>query len=202
MYIRRKVFSLTDEGFSPVEETTFDEQESLYSVVMTEDEVSLFSDVCEYLFSDEEEEQPKKGLSKRAKVGIGAGAGLAALATPYGVGKLVEHRGRKLADKAKELGKKALTDDEFKSKAIETNNKSIKKIQLGKNLQKPYNYVANGAKNFWAGQNGPAKWIKGEWAKNHGKLINRGAAGALAAAGLTAAGVAAYKHHKNKSNDE
>ena len=73
--------------------------ERLFSVLMTEDELALFSDM--------KEEEEKKGMSKGAKVALGVGGATAATgAGIYGANKV----GKVLINKAMKNGKNALVD--------------------------------------------------------------------------------------------
>ena len=73
--------------------------ERLFSVLMTEDELALFSDM--------KEEEEKKGMSKGAKVALCVGGATAATgAGIYGANKV----GKVLINKAMKNGKNALVD--------------------------------------------------------------------------------------------
>ena len=53
------------------------EDERLYSVLMSEEELSLYSEMIETLYSEEEESQKSSGLKKAGKLALGGGAAAA-----------------------------------------------------------------------------------------------------------------------------
>lgn len=76
MYIRRKVYSIAEDDYGyenlySVNDTYMDED--LYSVTMTEDEARLFSDFCEYLYSNGDVESGRD-IGQLAGGALGAGA--------------------------------------------------------------------------------------------------------------------------------
>lgn len=122
--------------FSDVEGT-----EKLYSVLMNEDELALFSEVKESL---EEEEAPKKKLSKKAKVGLGVmGTAAATGAGIYGankVGKVLVNKAGKIANDNARLVNMAKTGVLGK-KEQEAADRLVKAVgrttKIGELLQKP-----------------------------------------------------------------
>ena len=104
--------------------------ERLYSVLMTEDELALFSDM--------KEEEEKKGMSKGAKVALGVGGATAATgAGIYGANKV----GKVLVNKAMKNGKNALVDLSTKE-GQRLNNAVKRQIKVGELLQKPAKAIA------------------------------------------------------------
>ena len=104
--------------------------ERLFSVLMTEDELALFSDM--------EEEEEKKGMSKGAKVALGVGGATAATgAGIYGANKV----GKVLVNKAMKNGKNALVDLSTKE-GQRLNNAVKRQIKVGELLQKPAKAIA------------------------------------------------------------
>lgn len=105
MYIRRKVYSDVDydfDGYDYVDE--YDEEPRYYSVIMSEDELALFSDIQEYLYSEDN--------SKTAAAVLGGlGAATALGAGGYGAYKankaLAEEGGFKGVAKANYNARKA-----------------------------------------------------------------------------------------------
>lgn len=127
MFIRRKVFSLLQDQngeeryYSTTEFVNEGAEERYYS----EDEEAVA------------EEGQKKGLSKKAKIALGIGAG--ALATAggiYGAKKLGGH----LQNKALKM-KNGQGPVDYK--------KMANYDKLGKNLQKPADAIAKGSKEAW-----------------------------------------------------
>lgn len=124
MYIRRKVFSLLED---------VDGEARYFST--TEFELTDGSE--ERYYSDDE----KKGMSKAAKVALGTGAGLAAVAGGiYG--------GKKLGPKVAELGKKMkykdmmnALDDEIAGNARSAKAWGRRVENLGEKMQAPGDYV-------------------------------------------------------------
>lgn len=105
--------------------------ERLFSVLMTEDELALFSDM-------KEEEEEKKGMSKGAKVALGVGGATAATgAGIYGANKV----GKVLVNKAMKNGKNALVDLSTKE-GQRLNNAVKRQIKVGELLQKPAKAIA------------------------------------------------------------
>ena len=99
--------------------------ERLFSVLMTEDELALFSDM--------KEEEEKKGMSKGAKVALGVGGATAATgAGIYGANKV----GKVLVNKAMKNGKNALVDLSTKE-GQRLNNEDKGKIKVEEDIQKP-----------------------------------------------------------------
>ncbi len=75
MYIRRKVYSDVDydfDGYDSVNEE-YSEEPRYYSVIMSEDELALFSDLQEYLYSDDDSKTAAAVLG-----GLGAATALGA----------------------------------------------------------------------------------------------------------------------------
>ena len=106
------------------------EDERLYSVLMNEDELALFSDM--------KEEEEKKGMSKGAKVALGVGGATAATgAGIYGANKV----GKVLVNKAMKNGKNALVDLSTKE-GQRLNNAVKRQIKVGELLQKPAKAIA------------------------------------------------------------
>ena len=104
--------------------------ERLFSVLMTEDELALFSDM--------KEEEEKKGMSKGAKVALGVGGATAATgAGIYGANKV----GKVLVNKAMKNGKNALVDLSTKE-GQRLNNAVKRQIKVGELLQKPAKAIA------------------------------------------------------------
>ena len=104
--------------------------ERLFSVLMTEDELALFSDM--------KEEEEKKGMSKGAKVALGVGGATAATgAGIYGANKV----GKVLVNKAMKNGKNALVDLATKE-GQRLNNAVKRQIKVGELLQKPAKAIA------------------------------------------------------------
>ena len=105
--------------------------ERLFSVLMTEDELALFSDM--------KEEEDKKGMSKGAKVALGVvgGATAATGAGIYGANKV----GKVLVNKAMKNGKNALVDLSTKE-GQRLNNAVKRQIKVGELLQKPAKAIA------------------------------------------------------------
>ena len=104
--------------------------ERLFSVLMTEDELALFSDM--------KEEEEKKGMSKGAKVARGVGGATAATgAGIYGANKV----GKVLVNKAMKNGKNALVDLSTKE-GQRLNNAVKRQIKVGELLQKPAKAIA------------------------------------------------------------
>ena len=105
--------------------------ERLFSVLMTEDELALFSDM--------KEEEEKKGMSKGAKVALGVvgGATAATGAGIYGANKV----GKVLVNKAMKNGKNALVDLSTKE-GQRLNNAVKRQIKVGELLQKPAKAIA------------------------------------------------------------
>ena len=104
--------------------------EKLYSVLMTEDELALFSDM--------KKEEEKKGMSKGAKVAFGVGGATAATgAGIYGANKV----GKVLVNKAMKNGKNALVDLSTKE-GQRLNNAVKRQIKVGELLQKPAKAIA------------------------------------------------------------
>lgn len=104
--------------------------EKLFSVLMTEDELALFSDM--------KEEEEKKGMSKGAKVALGVGGATAATgAGIYGANKV----GKVLVNKAMKNGKNALVDLSTKE-GQRLNNAVKRQIKVGELLQKPAKAIA------------------------------------------------------------
>ena len=104
--------------------------ERLFSVLMTEDELALFSDM--------KEEEEKKGMSKGAKVALGVGGATAATgAGIYGANKV----GKVLINKAMKNGKNALVDLSTKE-GQRLNNAVKRQIKVGELLQKPAKAIA------------------------------------------------------------
>jgi hypothetical protein len=134
MYIRRKVFSLLQDETG---------EERYYSTT------DFDLDVEERVFAEAEEE-PKKGLSKGAKIGIGVGGGLAA--TAAGIvgakyaGKALLKKGAKLAESADGAAKAA------------------KYKKAGEALQVPADYIVDKSGKVW-------KFV-GDNAKKAGEFVN------------------------------
>ena len=105
--------------------------ERLFSVLMTEDELTLFSDM--------KEEEEKKGMSKGAKVALGVVGGATAStgAGIYGANKV----GKVLVNKAMKNGKNALVDLSTKE-GQRLNNAVKRQIKVGELLQKPAKAIA------------------------------------------------------------
>lgn len=104
--------------------------ERLFSVLMTEDELALFSDM--------KEEEEKKGMSKGAKVALGVGGATAATgAGIYGANKV----GKVLVNKAMKNGKNALVDLST-NEGQRLNNAVKRQIKVGELLQKPAKAIA------------------------------------------------------------
>ena len=114
--------------------------ERLFSVLMTEDELALFSDM--------KEEEEKKGMSKGAKVALGVGGATAATgAGIYGANKV----GKVLVNKAKISKEDAIIIDLAKTgilgkKDQEAANKLVRAAgrnkRIGELLQKPAKAIA------------------------------------------------------------
>ena len=116
--------------------------ERLFSVLMTEDELALFSDM--------KEEEEKKGMSKGAKVALGVvgGATAATGAGIYGankVGKVLVNKAGKIAKdnarlvnlaKTGTLGKR---EQEAADKLVKTSGRNTRRGEL---LQKPAKAIA------------------------------------------------------------
>ena len=108
-------------------------EETLYSVLMTEDEVALFSEM--------EEEEEKKGMSRKTKAALGTGVGVAATgASVYGANKLgqkLSARGQQIMDNA---GSKVGSDyakDLVRGERVQ---------KIGEKLQKPASFITGGVK--------------------------------------------------------
>ena len=120
------------------------EDERLYSVLMNEEELALFSDM------KEEEEKKKKGMSKGAKVALGVGGATAATGAAgiYGankVGKVLINKAGKIANDNARLVNMAKTGTLGKREQ-EAADKLIKEINrntiIGELLQKPANNIS------------------------------------------------------------
>lgn len=105
MYLRRKVYSVAEDDYGfenlySVNDTYLDEE--MYSVPMTEDELRLFSDFCEYVYSDSSE---AAGAAGGVLAGGAAAAGLGA--AYYKRGDIMKWANKKLggAKKDYELGR-------------------------------------------------------------------------------------------------
>ena len=148
MYIRRKVFSLLQDETG---------EERYYSTT------DFDLDVEERVFAEAEEE-PKKGLSKGAKIGIGVGGGLAA--TAAGIigaryaGKNILKKSNKALDELKQQIKKEGFTEELKN----TNNKIFKKQVLGKKLAAPGDFIVD--------QSGKVYKFVGDNAKKAGEFVS------------------------------
>lgn len=126
------------------------DEERLYSVLLTEDEMALY----QYMFSDGDEveevveEKPKKKMSKAAKAGlIAAGTTATAAGAIYGGRKL----GVRLTDKAMKKGMEAAKEHAHKTGGYFTpymENATKKEIEgkasykIGKMIRKPGDYIA------------------------------------------------------------
>lgn len=180
--------------FSDVEGT-----EMLYSVLMDEDELALFSEVKEAL---EEEEAPKKKLSKKAKVGLGVtGAAAATGAGIYGankIGRKLEAEGAKVLHNAHvnpgKLGERVANAQVKAGKILQSPAKAIKKLAGSKTALKGQGYAEE------AGMKAQELGYKASGAlKSHKKLAAGVAAGTAAVgAGL---GAAAYLRKRKKDNE-
>ena len=179
------------------------DEERIYSVLMNEDEIALFSDLCEYLYSDDE--TSKKKLSTGAKVGLGvAGAGLGTAAGIYGAnkaGKALMSKAEKLAADHANLinmaksGTLTKKEQEVADKLIKSIDRRTKAGQIlaypGEKVAVGYGKAAGAVKSGYGKAAGAIK--------AHKKLAAGIAAGtALAGAGI---GTAAYLHNKKKSQD-
>ena len=118
------------------------EDERLYSVLMNEDELALFSDM--------KEEEEKKGMSKGAKVALGVvgGATAATGAGIYGankVGKVLVNKAGKIAKDNARLVNLAKTGTLGKREQ-EAADKLVKAVgrntRIGELLQKPAKAIA------------------------------------------------------------
>ena len=115
--------------------------ERLFSVLMTEDELALFSDM--------KEEEEKKGMSKGAKVALGVGGATAATgAGIYGankVGKVLVNKAGKIAKDNARLVNLAKTGTLGKREQ-EAADKLVKAVgrntRIGELLQKPAKTIA------------------------------------------------------------
>ena len=180
------------------------DEERIYSVLMNEDEIALFSDLCEYLYSDDE--TSKKKLSTGAKVGLGvAGAGLGTAAGIYGAnkaGKALMSKAEKLAADHANLinmaksGTLTKKEQEVADKLIKSIDRRTKAGQIlaypGEKVAVGYGKAAGAVKSGYGKAAGAIK--------AHKKLAAGIAAGtALAGAGI---GTAAYLHNKKKSQDQ
>ena len=190
------------------------DEERIYSVLMNEDEIALFSDLCEYLYSDDE--TSKKKLSTGAKVGLGvAGAGLGTAAGIYGAnkaGKALMSKAEKLAADHANLinmaksGTLTKKEQEVADKLIKSIDRRTKAGQIlaypGEKVAVGYGKAASAVKSGYGKAAGAVKSGYGKAAgaiKAHKKLAAGIAAGtALAGAGI---GTAAYLHNKKKSQD-
>lgn len=111
-------------------------KETLYSVLMTEDEVALFSEM-----EEEIEEGKKKGMSRKTKAAIGTGVGAAATgAGVYGANKL----GKKLLARGQEIMDNAGSKTGSNYAKDLAHGERLQKI--GEKLRKPGSFIANGVK--------------------------------------------------------
>lgn len=125
MYIRRKVYSIAEDDYGyenlySVNDTYMDED--LYSVTMTEDEARLFSDFCEYLYSEEGKVQSGRDIGQLAGGALGAGAaGVGAYKYLMGSGERGlknYHAGKRAKEAALDAKEKAMIESEKASQKI------------------------------------------------------------------------------------
>lgn len=159
------------------------DQERLYSVLMNEDEMYLYQS----LFSDEEGE-PKKGLSRAAKIGIGTGLGTGVAAggvvgAKY-LGKHLEGKNKKALE---EFIAKAPTRKETVSDFTKGLSDFGKKGENYKKLQKPYDKSKQILKDA-------QEWVKKNPKKAAGIVLGTAAVGAASVYG-------AKKLRKNRDEE-
>ena len=128
MYIRRKVFSLLQDETG---------EERYYSTT------DFDLDVEERIFADKEEKEPKKGLSKGAKIGLGVGGGLAATAAGIVGARYAGKQLVKKSNKALEELKQQIKKDGFTEELKNTKDKLFKKQALGKKLAAPDDFIVD-----------------------------------------------------------
>lgn len=107
-------------------------EERLYSVLMTEDEVALFSEVMEEIEEAEEASKKKRPrMSKKAKIAAGVVGGTVAIpAAAYGGEVLVNKAGEKLVKSGKmvKLGEKMANAKALQNTASKAGNFITKKV--------------------------------------------------------------------------
>lgn len=147
MYIRRKVFSLLQDETG---------EERYYSTT------DFDLDVEERVFAEKEE--PKKGLSKGAKIGLGvagvAGTTAAGIFGARYAGKNILKKSNKALEELKQQIKK----DGFTEELKNTNNKIFKKQALGKKLAAPGDFIVD--------QSGKVYKFVGDNAKKAGEFVS------------------------------
>lgn len=134
MYIRRKVFSLLEDEMG---------EERYFSTT----DFELTDDVEERYYSNDED---KKGMSKAAKVALGTGAGLAAVAGGIYGGKKFGPKLVSAAEKAKTKALFKALDDEIAGKEVKgaITRKARMMKSAGEGMQKPAKYIESGYKSL------------------------------------------------------
>ena len=108
-----------------------DTDERLYSVLMSEEELSLYSEMIETLYSEEEESQKSSGLKKAGKAAL-IGGSAAALAGRIG-DNVIAHKVLKNA--ASKYGVKRVGAGLNQKSAHEVGNIAIKAIKRNKGFK-------------------------------------------------------------------
>jgi len=189
MYIRRKVYSDVDYDFDGYDYYDYDEPR-YYSVIMDEDELALFSDLQEYLYSEDN--------SKTAAAVLGGlGAATALGAGGYGAYKanqaLVEEGGLKGVAKANYNARKAAREAAKRQATLD----AASLVDLGKDEAKARAKELKAAreaalKDAKKGANSETKAaMKKAWNAIKGNKKLRYAGLAAGGLGIGAAGIAA-----------
>lgn len=166
-----------------------DPEETLYSVLMSEDEVALFSEA--------KEEAEKKGLSKKEKAGLAAAATGATIYGANKVGRNLENAGSKVLNNAHvnpgKLGEGVAKSQVAIGRALQAPVRRLKKLVGSKAALRGQGY---------AEETGMKAQELGYKAMNaigkHKKLAGGLAAGTVA----VGAGIGAAAYHKKKKNQE
>ena len=106
-------------------------EERLYSVLMTEEEVALFSEIVEEIEEEEAKKTKRPRMSKKAKIAAGVGTGAVVIpAAAYGGEVLVNKAGEKLvkSGKMKKLGEKMANAKALQNTASKAGNFITKKV--------------------------------------------------------------------------
>lgn len=152
------------------------DDERLYSVLMSEDEMALYQAIFSDDEEDEEMEEAPKGRGKKIAAGVAGG-------TAVGTGAIVggKYAGRHLRAKGSDLSRR-VSNAVTKGQLIAEDEQILRKqagrnIKIGKALEKPADVIVKGKNAAVNAGRNAARWV----GKNKGKS-------ALIAAGVTAAG--------------
>lgn len=165
------------------------EDERLYSVLMTEDEVALFSEV--------KEEAEKKGLSKKEKAALAAAATGAAIYGANKAGRHFENVGSKVLNNAHvnpgKLGERVAKSQVAIGRALQAPVRGLKKLAGSKTALRGQGYAEE------AGMKAQELGYKTMNVIGKHKKLAGGIAAGTAAVG---AGIGAAAYHKRKKNKE